>query len=299
MNKVQCLLIHLGVPKSLQGEAIIATTYLYNITLYSSLKDFISPFKAKYNRKLKLDYIPTFGTIYFYRDNKPKLKLDPRGYKAIIIGYSNEAFLYKVQNIETKAILQSRDIKIRKNTFLKSSIQPLEELKEGEETSSNPDQVADTITLPPIPVIKKRLIDIEEDTSLKRVIQPRTDFFIEIPILNKETAKYYNTIYKDILNIIIGPLDRTKDCTYKAIEEYLLITNLNNKPNSYKEAIKRGDSLKQLESIKEEIDEINNQNTQSLIDLPKGRKALGGRQVYKLKTDSDNNIIRYKSRQVI
>ena len=51
--------------------------------------------------------------------------------------------------------------------------------------------------------------------------------------------------------------------------------------------------------MKEEIDEINNQNTWSLIDLPKGRKALGGRQVYKLKTDSDNNIIRYKSRQVI
>ena len=51
MNKVRSILINSGLPKALWGEAAIAGTYIYNRTLYSSLKDSMTPFEARCGEK--------------------------------------------------------------------------------------------------------------------------------------------------------------------------------------------------------------------------------------------------------
>jgi hypothetical protein len=48
-----------------------------------------------------------------------------------------------------------------------------------------------------------------------------------------------------------------------------------------------------------EIEELNKQNTWDLTILPNNRTALKGRWVYKIKTDLNNNIIKYKARWVV
>ncbi|MAD87491.1 MAG: hypothetical protein CL912_31425 [Deltaproteobacteria bacterium] len=47
------------------------------------------------------------------------------------------------------------------------------------------------------------------------------------------------------------------------------------------------------------MDELELQNTWNLVELPPNRTYLRGRWVYKIKTDLDNNIIKYKSRWVV
>lgn len=51
--------------------------------------------------------------------------------------------------------------------------------------------------------------------------------------------------------------------------------------------------------MRKEIKELEKQDTQELVDLLKNRIALRGRQVYKKKKNNINNIIKYKSRQVV
>lgn len=51
--------------------------------------------------------------------------------------------------------------------------------------------------------------------------------------------------------------------------------------------------------MKAEVEELLRQKTWTISLLPKDRIALGGRWVYKIKTDNLNNIIKYKSRWVI
>jgi hypothetical protein len=51
--------------------------------------------------------------------------------------------------------------------------------------------------------------------------------------------------------------------------------------------------------MQEEINQLTKQNTWDLVDLPNNRKALKGRWVYKIKTDQNNNIIKYKARWVV
>ena len=51
--------------------------------------------------------------------------------------------------------------------------------------------------------------------------------------------------------------------------------------------------------MREELEELENQRTQKLVNLPHDKKALRGRQVYKKKINNTNNIIKYKARQVV
>ena len=51
--------------------------------------------------------------------------------------------------------------------------------------------------------------------------------------------------------------------------------------------------------MQKEVDELEDKNTWELVDLPPDRKALGGRWVYRIKTNSQDNITKYKARWVV
>jgi hypothetical protein len=69
-------------------------------------------------------------------------------------------------------------------------------------------------------------------------------------------------------------------------ENFVFITNLDNEPRTFKQAISNASKDSWISSMQEEIKELEAQNTWELVNLPPGRVALGGRWVYKLKKDS-------------
>ena len=75
-----------------------------------------------------------------------------------------------------------------------------------------------------------------------------------------------------------------------------MITNINNELATYLKAIKSPDAEHWLKAMKVELAELEAQKTWDLVDLPEGRIALRGRWVYKIKTDSMNQIVKYKAR---
>ncbi len=50
--------------------------------------------------------------------------------------------------------------------------------------------------------------------------------------------------------------------------------------------------------MEKEVKELEIQNTWILRELPNNKTFLTGKQVYKIKIDLNNNIIKYKARQV-
>ena len=69
-------------------------------------------------------------------------------------------------------------------------------------------------------------------------------------------------------------------------------------PRSYKEALTRNDKSKWIEATKKEFDALIKNETWEIVNLPKGRKAIGCRFVYKIKQTKDGIIERYKARLV-
>jgi hypothetical protein len=69
-------------------------------------------------------------------------------------------------------------------------------------------------------------------------------------------------------------------------------------PRTVREALSGPDSNKWLSSMESEIKNIESKGTWIETSLPEGRKAAGCKWVFKVKTDADGNVVKYKSRLV-
>ncbi|KAM1652315.1 hypothetical protein ACFX1T_004838 [Malus domestica] len=78
--------------------------------------------------------------------------------------------------------------------------------------------------------------------------------------------------------------------------EYIMLTNYG-EPETYEEARAHNDSDKWMKAMESEMDSLSKNDTYELVELPKGRKALKNKWVFKLKRD--DNMTRYKARLVV
>lgn len=71
---------------------------------------------------------------------------------------------------------------------------------------------------------------------------------------------------------------------------------------TYAYAIQGLNAAEQAKAIEEKLDQLEKNNTQELIyktDMQLGYQALDRKQVYKVKQDVNDNIVRFKARQVV
>ncbi|KXJ81160.1 hypothetical protein RP20_CCG021493 [Aedes albopictus] len=70
-------------------------------------------------------------------------------------------------------------------------------------------------------------------------------------------------------------------------------------PESYREAMQRDDRTSWCDAMREELEALKLNDTWELTDLPPGRRALKCKWVYRIKTNVDGTVDRYKARLVI
>ncbi|KAJ0454406.1 putative RNA-directed DNA polymerase [Helianthus annuus] len=82
-----------------------------------------------------------------------------------------------------------------------------------------------------------------------------------------------------------------------SVDNMCLVSSLNKsvEPSSYNEAIK---DPRWIEAMNCEMEALNRNNTWVVVDLPKGRKPIGCKWVYKIKYKANGEIERYKARLV-
>lgn len=69
-------------------------------------------------------------------------------------------------------------------------------------------------------------------------------------------------------------------------------------PETFEEALSGPDKIKWEQAMDEEIRSLEENHTWEIVDLPKGSKVVGCKWVYKIKTDENGIISRYKARLV-
>ena len=92
----------------------------------------------------------------------------------------------------------------------------------------------------------------------------------------------------------------TRECrpsTRYPSSEYILLTD-ERKPKYFQEVESHKDKQSWMWAMQEEMNSLHKNKTYELVELPKGKKALRNKWVFKLKKDSEK-LVKYKARLVV
>lgn len=294
VNKIRCLLINSHLPKELWGEACVTAAHIYNRSPHTGL-GFKTPYEIKYGHKPNIAHIKTFGSICYYKNKGNHLKkLDEKAIQGVLVGFNNN--LYKVYNPVTRRSLWSRDVHIMENKFLKSL------------PTSNPEPQSSQVNFG---MINNSFGLSEPYSNVSSNIHTHTHTRSNETSMSEDHPHTSNNI-DELSNSVSSNfcMDKyvklTKSQTNiesslddHQIDELALLININSEPNTYKEAMTSHNSQEWQKAMQYEINELQSQNTWTLSPLPQDRTPLQGRWIYKLKTDLDGNIVKYKARWVV
>ena len=301
-----------GLPKYLWGEAIQTANYLKNRSPHRGLKDDITPIEVFSGRKPGVHHLRVFGSrVFVHIPQEHRSKLSSKSFRGVFVGYAPEQRGYRIWKGGRTEVIVSRDVifmedeiasKNQSHTVVKD---PKDFLQVDVPTSnSSPDDYEATIVSIPVESQSKDIItkekDMEQlyDLTEEVDIEPRPPNILQPPVeeINEEVVK----------EIQVRRSGREKGAptrlNYQTLGQpqvnlaYCFMTSLED-PLTLQDVLSRPDKEEWLKAIDSEMQSLYENNTWTLVDLPKDRKAIGSKWIFKLKKDA-NGSKRYKARLV-
>ncbi|CAN1245512.1 Retrovirus-related Pol polyprotein from transposon TNT 1-94 [Linum grandiflorum] len=282
MERVRCLLSHSKLPHSFWGEALLAVVHVWNRSPSVSL-DFEAPEKIWTGRDVSYKHLRVFGCkafVHIPRDERSKL--DSKTRSCVFIGYGQDEFGYRFFDPIQKKLIRSRDAVFMEN----ETIEDIQ--KAGRDTSS-----ADASSTPreldyPTPTVGDFHPEIAEPEAPLEVQpdDPDDDGAHDQP----PTAE--SSPVRTRSGRVVQPSTRYPP------NEYVLL-NDEGEPDSFQEAMKDEHKQKWMEAMADEMKSLHNNNTFELVKLPKGKRALKNKWVFKIKHEEHNIQPRFKARLVV
>ena len=211
-----------------------------------------------------------FGcATYVHIDSTVKGKLDARSKKCFFIGYGENEFGYRFWDDQNRQIVRSKDVIFNEDVLYK------DRLSANSWTTISKEKKPKVILLKNIPEIEMKNFDNENQEEIAQDDTQRTPA---------------TTVRRS--SRTIRPPQRYSPSLY-----YILLTD-RGEPESYDEAVQNEESIKWEQAMKEEMDSLISNKTWQLTELPKEKKALHNKWVYRIKEEHDGSK-RYKARLVI
>src|SRR3954462_10599371 len=159
---INAMLMHSELPFNLWGEALLSACHIMNRIPLKTTG--ISPYEKWKGRSPNIDYFRVWGCVAYYKNMDPKrTKLGPRGIRCAFIGYAQNSKAYKLLNLESNVIVESREVEFFENLINKDKESESATNKEScEEDSSwiveiQPEGTPRIIASQPEPRISKRV----------------------------------------------------------------------------------------------------------------------------------------------
>ncbi|KAI3656369.1 hypothetical protein MP638_000785 [Amoeboaphelidium occidentale] len=278
METVRALLKQCDLPKCLWEEALEALgteVYIHNRVMIRSGQD-RSPYYLVFGKPADISDLKVFGCVVQMKipDKTLKGKLESRSVKGIHVGKTPNG--YKVFIPSERKIYVSRDLVFRED----------KKSKDQNELSNEEVYTFDIIHEREPSTVNDKEKTARSSNQEKRV-QP------------SRGAKEKVTSYKE------GDEELEEEPEYHTSDEKehdaLLSqsTHVEDEPNTLEEAMRGKDKDYWIEALKDEYDALQTNETFKIATLPKGRKALPCRIVFKKKMDADGNLDRCKCRAVV
>lgn len=270
MDSARTLIADSKLSNKFWGEAVMAVNFIYNRIPCSNGK---IPFYEFYNRHCDIEF-HRFGSTVYYWNPTPKRdsKLSPRSIPGILVGYSENSKGYRVYNKATRKVIITRDIKFTDECDNKDESNPTPEKFSTEIFNSDDEEV--------------------EPAPSPNVAEPTIEAQIEIPV--QEQAAVQEQAHIEPVTVPTPPRRSSRQSKKPDYWSY----HVYEEPHTHQQAIQSDEKEKWMEAMDAEFNSLLKNETFELVNLPKGRKAIKTKWVYKRKTDANDNVTRYKARLV-
>lgn len=282
----RCLLIESELPDELWNYAVQTAAYVRNRCYSKRTRK--TPYEMFTGVKPDVSKMQKFGsTCFAYKQEKGKL--DSRCQQGVFIGYDKNSPAYLVYYSDTERVQKHRLVKFTTKTaneketqtpeanfeYCDGGVQPKshddgEMVDENEENTPTHDN------------------DVSE-TAPKQTEVPQQGDDAERTRRNPKRERKKPTYLQDFETEEKGDkLQTCIDFCYRAVCDI---------PQTYKDAIASTNSRQWISAMNEEMQSLEENETFSLTHLPPGKRAVGGKWVYALKSDTDGSE-KYKARYV-
>ncbi|KAL0406179.1 UNVERIFIED_CONTAM: Retrovirus-related Pol polyprotein from transposon RE2 [Sesamum latifolium] len=257
----------------------------------TKLLDWKTPYEKLTGNPPQYEHLRTFGALCYATNNTPhKSKFHSRVLRYILIGYAMHKKAYKLFDLDNQTVIFSRDVQFYENMFPFSNTQPVDS----------------SLTLPTVPLQSDHLMppppqatDLAEPVNDQTSNPPSaphvtgTSDSITPPPRRSQRQSHKPKWFDDFISSASGTsLLHPSNTTYLLFVASLSILQ---EPRTYLEAIEH---VEWQEAMKAEIDTLERNSTWILTPLPKGKRPIGCKWVFKTKLRADGTVERYKARLV-
>ncbi|CAJ2675738.1 unnamed protein product [Trifolium pratense] len=288
VETARSLLLSASVPKEFWGEAILTAVHAIN-RIPSSVTSGLSPFEKLYGSCPDYSSLKVFGsTCFVLRPHVERDKLSPRSTICVFLGYGAGQKGYRCYDPSSKKLYVSRHVVFLEHIPFFSLSSDSHDSSRSELTKIDPFGLDNNVS---------------SDCNFESCRDGTTSTpEIDIPLVPTATQQPPTTLdpppphrypSRDRKSTQLPDFVYS---TYSAsFASFLTSIHSLSEPSSYEEAIL--DPLWQ-QAMTEELSALHKTDTWELVPLPLGKRAIGSRWVYKIKTKSDGSVERYKARLV-
>lgn len=335
IERSKCMLLNAQLQNNFWGEAVVAAAHIINRSPTRALS-YITPEEVWTKNKPDLSHIKIFGCkAMVHIPKERRQKLDPKSRELIFIGYSDCVKGYRFIDPKNKHIVTSRDVvfleatvkrnlisnesapekeKTISNKLLKNSMQENYKKKLFNNPVSNL-PISKTVNLPLTEENQSDKDDTESNNDVDEIEELNTTSsnITSSPgshYLDPEDESYIPEESFDIEPFNKNLRPRRRDEIYRAdppqdntsfmcMNGESAMSILDKDPQSLSEALESNKADQWIHAMEEEYKSLLQNNTWTLVDLPKNKKVIPCKWVYKTKIDEKGNVSRMKARLVL
>ncbi|RVX02495.1 Retrovirus-related Pol polyprotein from transposon TNT 1-94 [Vitis vinifera] len=226
-------------------------------------KNEISPYELWKGRKPNIGYFKVWGCLAYCKKTDPnKTKLSPRVIKCAFVGYASNSKAYRLLDLESNVIIESREVEFFENLLSDSN-------------SQVPTSVGESLEETPSKVIEQPIVPRKSQRARKEKVLGSDE-------IDSQRISFY---------LVEGNRE-------DIIRKIPIVLQIEEDPKTYKEAMASRDVAFWKEAINDEMDSIMSNQTWELVDLPPGSKPIGCKWVFRRKYHTDGMIQTFKARLV-
>ena len=194
-----------------------------------------------------------WGCLAFYRFPDPKrTKLGPRAIKSVFVRYAENSKAYRLLDLESNVIMESRDFQFLENKTRDDSTNESTSLFGGVNETNIPNRSK-----------------MQEQLEIRRSQRTRKEKVLDHDFISSQAINFLveGDRNNNVLNKIPILLNVKEDIT----------------PKTYKEALASRDSSFWKDAINDEIDSLLSNGTWILVDPPPNSKLIGCKWIFRRK----------------